>query len=186
MISVAELLHGTDEDFVTNAYLAALGRWPDEGGFAHHLASIAGQPGRRAEMLRVMHESEEGRMKRRVITPDAGPVPLEQALAAQLCLRTEVLRAEIAELRASPAAALSPALEGEVVALRAALGSLGTELRERIAALEAALAGRVPAAPNLSPAVSLDYVNDVIEAAQAQLNQRLRAIEKRLIAPDQT
>lgn len=183
MISLAELLPGTDEDFVTNAYLAALGRWPDEGGFAHHLAAIAGQPERRLAMLRVMQESEEGRMKRRAIAPDAAPVPMEQALAAQLRLRTEALRAEIAELRAVPASALSPALEGEVVALRAALDTLGFELRERLAALEAALAGRVPMAPNLSPAVSLDCVNDMIEAAQAQVNQRLRAIEKRLIEP---
>jgi hypothetical protein len=55
-----------------------------------------------------------------------------------------------------------------------------------MAAMEAVLAGHVPLAPNLSPAVSLDYVNDLVEAAQAQLNQRLRQIERRLLDREET
>ena len=181
MISIGELLHGSDEDFVTNLYLAIMGRWPDEAGFAHHLAEIAGRPARRPEILEIFRAAEEAKLRRRPILSDPGPVPAARALAAQLALRTEVLRAEIGQLRETPGGDGSgAALLSEVAALGAAMNSLGTELRERIAALEAAFAGQIPSTPNLSPAVSVDYVSDLVEAAQAQLNLRLRAIEKRL------
>ncbi|MDB5415197.1 MAG: hypothetical protein JWR10_3532 [Rubritepida sp.] len=182
MITAGEILYGSDEDFVVNLYLAALERWPDEAGHAHHLQFIAGRPERRMEVLRRILDSEEGRLRPRPLSLDAAPVPPEQALAAQLRLRGNALRAEIAGLReASVMSTASPALAGEVAALGADFASLRSEMRERMLALEATLAGRVPTAPNLSPAVSLDYVNDLIEAAQAQLGHRLRALEKRLL-----
>jgi hypothetical protein len=182
MISIGELLHGTDEDFLTNLYLATLGRWPDDAGFAHHLAIIAGAPERRVELVHLFVDSEEGRRHGRAIQPDPGPVPAEQALTAQLRLRTHVLRSAIEELREAPALnGLGPAVAGEIATLGASLASLSVELRERMAAMEAVLAGRVPAAPNLSPAVSLDYVNDLVEAAQAQMQHRIRQLERRLL-----
>jgi len=185
MISMGELMYGTDEDFVTNCYLAAFGRWPDQAGFEYHLALLAEAPGQRDQLLHKFLTSEEAAQKQRAISPDPGPVTAQQALAAQLRMRTAVLRADMIQLRETPASlAAGSAVAGEVAALGAALESLAREMRERMSALEAALAGRIPTAPNLSPAVSLDYVNDVIEAAQAQLNHRLRAIEKRLIEPD--
>jgi len=185
MITLGELLHGSDEDFLTNLYLAVLGRWPDEGGFAQHLQGLVADPGRRITTFREFLESEEGRSRPGAVDPDPSPVSAERALAAQLGLRTRTLRSEVIQLREAQAtASAGAAVLGEVGALRAAFGSLGIELRERMAALEAALAGRVPPTPNLSPAISLDYVNDQIEAAQLPLNQRLRTIEKRLLAPD--
>jgi hypothetical protein len=182
MITAGELMHGSDTDFVVNTYLAALGRWPDEGGFDHHLATIAGQPGRRLEALQRILGSEEGKLKARPVSLDAAPVPPEQALAAQLRLRTEALRAEMAALRETAAtAAVAPALASEIAALRAELTALRAEMRERLSALEALIAGRIPPAPSLSPAISVDYVNDLVEAAQAQLGHRLRALEKKLL-----
>ena len=184
MITLGELLHGSDEDFLTNLYVAVLGRWPDEGGFAFYLKTLTVEPDLRSAIFREFVESEEGRSRPGAVDPDPGPVPAERALAAQLRLRTRALRREVIQLREAVTASAGGAVLGEVGALRAALTSLGIELRERMTALEAALAGRVPPAPNLSPAISLDYVNDQIEAAQLPLNQRLRAIEKRLLAPD--
>ena len=185
MISLGELLQGEDEDFVINLYLAVLGRWPDEAGLAHHLATIAGEPQRRMDLVRLIQDSEEARLRDTPPGPDTAPVPVEQALSAQLMLRTSAMREMFAASRSSSAGLLAnSAVAGEVSALGAALASLGTELRERMAALEAMLAGRVSSAPNLSPAVSLDYVNDVIEGAQAALHQRLRALEKRLLERD--
>lgn len=184
MITAGELLHGSDADFIVNVYLAALGRWPDEAGFEHHLASVAGQPARRLETLHRIHGSEEGRAKALPLSLDATPVPPEQALSAQLRLRTDALRAEMAELRATATAAtasVAPALASEVSALGADLAALRSEMRERLAALEALIAGKIPPAPSLSPALSVDYVNDLVEAAQAQLGHRLRAIEKKLL-----
>lgn len=61
MIDLAELLVGTDEDFLTNAYIAILGRWPDEAGFTSNLARIRGRPDERLPMLRRMTNSEEAR-----------------------------------------------------------------------------------------------------------------------------
>lgn len=187
MISLGELIHGTDEDFLVNLYLAALGRWPDEMGLAHHRDIIAGHPERRADLVRGFLNSEEGRQQGRsiapdILAPDGGPIPADQALAAQLRLRTEALRAAVGALRQAPGAeAPGSSLSGEIMALGAALTSLRTELTERIAALEAVVAGRVPMAPQLSPAVSLDYVNDLVEASQGALLQRIRALEKQLI-----
>lgn len=185
MISVGELLYGSDEDFLVNLYLATLGRWPDDAGLAHHRAIILGRPERRAELIQLFRESEEGRQHGLAIEPEHGPVAVEQALSAQLRLRTLALRQAIEELRGAPALnGLGPAVAGEIAALGASMASLGTELRERMAAMEALLAGRVPPAPNLSPAVSLDVVNDLVEAAQAQVNLRLRQLERRLLERD--
>jgi hypothetical protein len=185
MITLGELLQGGDEDFIINLYLAVLGRWPDEAGLAHHLPLIAGEPQRRMDLVRLIQDSEEARLRGTPIVPDEAPVPPEQALTAQLTLRTRALREVFVEMRAASASlTANSALAGEVAALAAALEGLGVEVRARMAALEAALAGRVPPAPNLSPAVSLDYVNDLVEGAQAELKQRLRALEKRLISPE--
>jgi hypothetical protein len=185
MISVGELLHGTDEDFLVNLYLATLGRWPDDAGLAHHRPIIAGRPERRLELIGVFLQSEEGRQRGLPIASDPGPVPVEQALAAQLRLRTLVLRQAIEELRGAPALnGLGPAVAGEIAGLGASLASLAVELRERMAAMEALLAGRVPPAPNLSPAVSLDVVQDMVDAAQAQVTLRLRQLERRLLDRD--
>ncbi len=181
MITLGELLHGTDEDFIVNLYLAALGRWPDDAGFTHHLGLIAGQPEARAGLVQALRNSEEAQQRRPAILSDPTPVAAEQALAAQLRLRTQVLHAALAERRPPSAEAQPSALAGELMALGTALDGLRTELNERIAALEATLAGRVPPAPALSPAISLDYVNDQVEQAQAPLLRRIRALERRLI-----
>jgi hypothetical protein len=183
MITLGALLHGTDEDFLVNLYLAALGRWPDEAGYTHHLGLIAGQPESRPGLVQAFLNSEEARQRPPSIQMDApDPVPGEQALAAQLRLRTEILRASIAAPREAAAAAEHSALAGEIMALGAALEGLRAEVTERIAALEARLAGTVPPAPALSPAVSLDYMNDLVEGAQAPLLRRIRALEARLLA----
>lgn len=186
MITLGELLHGTDEDFVVNLYLATLGRWPDEAGFTHHLGLIADDPAARAGLVRAVLNSEEARQRRPTILPDHEPVTTEQALTAQLRLRTHVLQAAVNELRNPPPATQPSALTGEIIALGAALDALRTELTERITALEAALAGRVPLAPALSPAISLDYVNDLVEAAQAPLLRRIRTLEQRLMEQGET
>lgn len=175
MISIGELLPGTDEDFVTNIYLAVLGRWPDEGGFEHHLRAIAGRPERRLEVLRSMIGSEEGLQKARPLDPDERPAPLERALAAQLRLRAEI--PQVRDLTHGAATAIA----GEVQALGLEVAALGQELRARLAALEAVVAGRLPTAPGLSPSVSIEFVSGLIEAAQAPLQHRLRALEKRVL-----
>jgi len=178
----AELLQGSDEDVVVNLYLGILGRWPDEPGFQHHLEFIAGRPERRAEALARMAGSEEARLRGRPLDPSLAAVPPEQALAAQMRLRTEWFREELARRDAAAPVAASgpdPATLEEVVALRQDLALLRREMEARFAALEAALAGEIPAAPALSPALSVGYVNDLLETLRGELLDRLRRLEIR-------
>ena len=182
MIRAGELLHGTDEDVVVNLYLGVLGRWPDEPGFAHHLDFIAGRPERRAAALDNMIASEEAQARGRPLDPDPRPVPPEQALATQMRLRAEWFRMELAR-RDAPAAPDQAVLQ-EVVALRQDLAALRREMEARFAAVEALLAGELPAAPALSPTMSVGYVNDLLEVLRAELLQRLRALEARQLERD--
>jgi hypothetical protein len=50
-------------------------------------------------------------------------------------------------------------------------------VRDRLAALEAGLARALPLAPALSAALSVDFVQDQIEAALLRLEARLRRLE---------
>jgi hypothetical protein len=183
MIRAGELLHGTDEDVVVNLYLGVLGRWPDEPGFAHHLGFIAGRPERRAEALAHMMASEEAQLRGRPLDPDPRPVPPEEALATQMRLRAEWFRMELTR-RDAPVATPDQATLEEVVALRQDLAALRREMEARFAAVEALLAGDLPAAPTLSPALSVGYVNDLLETLRAELLQRLRALEIRQLERD--
>lgn len=177
-LRAAELLHGTDEDVVVNLYLGVLGRWPDEPGFAHHLDFIAGRSERRAEALARIAASEEAQLRGRKLDPSLAPVPPEQALATQMRLRAEWFRQELARRDAPPAGPDQATLE-EVVALRQDLATLRHEMEARFAAIEALLAGELPAAPSLSPALSVGYVNDLLETLRGELLHRLRALEIR-------
>lgn len=180
-LRAADLLHGSDEDVVVNLYLGILGRWPDEPGFAHHLDFIAGRPERRAEALARILASEEARLRGVKLDPSLAAVPPHEALAVQMRLRAEWFRQEIARRDAAPSAAPGPdaATLEELVALRHEVGGLRREMEARFAAIEARLAGELPAAPALSPALSVGYVNDLLETLRAEIMERVRRLEIR-------
>jgi hypothetical protein len=177
MITLEELLWGTDEDVVINAYLILLGRWPDEAGLAHHLATIRNQPERRRAMIEAIAGSEEGRLAGRVFPPP-GAATAERALAAQLRLRTAFLIGEIARARDAARPALPPEWAEEQARLGAELDMLKHELRARLAALEASRAEALPTAPAV-PEGMADYLLDLIAAAEARMLERLRLLERR-------
>ena len=178
MITAAHLLPGPDEGFVTSAYLAILDRWPDEGGLAFHLEFIAGRPEQRMPMLRNMLGSEEARARGATLSFAGAATPAE-AEAAQLRLRVEQLLRD--RMAAGSPPAPDPALAEGLARLAGELDQLRREVRDRLAALEAGLAGALPPAPRLSTALSVDFVQDQIEAAQARLEARLRALETRIL-----
>lgn len=55
------LMHGSNSDFVINAYLALQRQWPDRGGYEHYLFVLEQQPGARASVLREIAGSPTAR-----------------------------------------------------------------------------------------------------------------------------
>lgn len=189
----ADLIGGEDEDFVTNLYLAVLGRLPDPAGRRHYLASIDGRPERRLEALREMAASEEARRAGTRIVFGAAAVPPgpTRALAVTLAIRTEWLQREVARLQEAlgvvgGAGIATDVLEARDVALHYEIAELRREVTGRLdAALgppggEAA-AARDSAAAGLARLVA-DRMAEQAAALEAKFEQRLRAHEARLLA----
>lgn len=185
-LNAADLLHGDDHDFIINLYVAALGRWPDPPGYRHYRELIAGQPEKRAEVLRMVVNSEEARrlghpvaMPERLLPGD--PLRAREALLAR---RTEVLQAELEKLReglallAGPAGAQLETLRQEVAeAERAGLhGEIAALRRE----LRAALGPRP--APTAAEAARADLATGLAQLLDAYLAERLDGFETRLAA----
>jgi hypothetical protein len=175
------LLVGADEDVVVNLYLAVLGRWPDEGGFANYLSLLAQGPAQRARMFEELRHSEEARRRGLPLDAELTPGSEAEALAAQLRLRTRWFQGELARLQARPAGGADPALAEELAIARQELAMLRAEQAARLAAIEAMLVGAIPPAPVLSPALSLGHVNDLVEVLRAELLERLRRLEIRVL-----
>jgi hypothetical protein len=206
-----DLLGGDDHDFVVNAYLALLRRWPDQAGYEHFLGLVAGHPERRLDALRRMALSEE---VHRAGGPamDIGPGPVvpadpRRALAVALDLRTSWLRDQIAEVWKAMellGGAGGPELAGlgaELIeardaALRSEIGALRREVAAALDGLRGALEGRrgdargmadgppFPAAADPTPGRAVaDYVGDMLAVAEARFEGRLRDLEARLLTP---
>jgi hypothetical protein len=175
------LLSGTDEDVVINLYLAVLGRWPDEAGFANYMGLLAQGRAQRPRMFEELRHSEEARARGLPLDPDLTPGSEAESLAAQLRLRSRWFQAEIARLAARPPGGPDPALAEALAAAREEISALRAEQTARLAAIEAALAGAIPPAPPLSPALSLGHVNDLVEVLRGELLERLRRLELRVL-----
>lgn len=192
-IEAGDLLPGEDHDFVVNAYIALLGRWPDEEGYRHYLGIIRNRPERRAEVLRSLAASEEARHAAAAVALPEGPIlPSDprRAMAAALALRTEFLQGEIARLREALALLAGPGgpelaglgaelIEARDAELRAEIAALRRELRARP---EAPAAGAEPPGEHAVAAALAGYVGEMLALAEARLEPRLRAIEARLLA----
>jgi hypothetical protein len=148
-IQPGDLLFGEDHDFVVNAYIALLGRWPDDAGYAHYIAAIHNQPERRVEVLHALAGSEEarrpGRVGPAVIFPEGPILPSDprHALTVALDLRTGFLRAEVERLReglelvsgpggAELAGLGSELLEAREAELRSEIAAVRREMQERL------------------------------------------------------
>lgn len=175
-IRAADLLVGSDHDFVINLYLAALGRWPDEEGYTHFRGMVAEGMAGRIRALHVVAGSPEAgkRGPRLPIDDPLAPSEPATALAAQLSLRSEFL---YRQMGAGPAAApAAPVPDALVRELRAEMAALRGELRERLAMMAAPAPPAVPEPPT-SEAASL---HDALLLAEARMELRIRALEKRL------
>lgn len=157
-VRAGDLLFGEDHDFVVNAYLAMLGRWPDADGYAHYVAAIHNQPERRVEVLQALAASEEarrpGQAGPRVELPEGPILPSDprHALAVALDLRTGALKAEIERLREALELLSGPGgpelaglgselLEMREAELRSEIEAVRREMRERLDGLAELLRG---------------------------------------------
>ena len=205
-IQPGDLLFGEDHDFVVNAYLALLGRWPDAAGQAHYIAAIRNRPERRVEVLQALAGSEEarrpGRPGPRVVFPEGPILPSDprHALAVALDLRTGFLRAETErlqealELLGGPggpqlAGLGSALLEAREAELRTEIEALRREMRERLDGIAGAVPGAAgtlaTAEERIAQALArtlADYVGDMIAVAETRFEARLRALEARIAA----
>jgi hypothetical protein len=159
-LDAAELLHGSDHDFIVNMYLAALRRWPDAAGYRRFMGLIANRPERRMDALREVAGSEEARRLGALVTVPEVALPGDPSLArdAILDIRTEVLQNEIAGLREA-VALLSGVAGAEVAGLQRELAEArDAELRGEINVLRRELgavrAGAAPAAPAVAPGLA--------------------------------
>lgn len=209
-IQPGDLLFGEDHDFVINAYIALLGRWPDAAGYAHYTTAIHNHPERRVEVLHALAGSEEarrpGRPGPRVVFPEGPILPSDprHALAVALDLRTGFLRAETERLQEAldllggpggpQLAGLGNALlEAREAEIRSEIEALRREMRERLDGLAgmipgAADAGATPGATaeeRIAEALArtlADYVGDMIAVTETRFEARLRALEARVVA----
>jgi hypothetical protein len=189
-ITAADLLVGSDEDFVINLYLACLGRWPDPEGYEHLMAKLAGSAAARAQAITDLTASPEALTRGRQIPVQDPLLPAEpvHALQRQLALRTEYLLSRTQT--AAPSVTSAPG--GLVEEMSAELAALRRELREashtpraELAALrrelrEGLAAAAEPRTISLAGPDMADYVNDLLSLAEARMELRLRALEKRL------
>ena len=92
-VSAADLLVGSDEDFVINLYLAVLGRWPDAAGLAYFVGQLAADPDGRPGVITELATSPEAMQHGQALAMPDPLLPAEpiQALGAQLALRSEFL-----------------------------------------------------------------------------------------------
>jgi hypothetical protein len=102
--------------------------------------------------------------------------PIE-ALAAQLALRSEFLQ-RLASFAPPPppATAQIEAVTPLVRQLRAELDALRRELRESVALHPTVAPSPAPSTPDI-----VDYVNDMLALAEARMELRMRALERRLL-----
>ncbi len=206
-ITGADLLVGSDEDFVINLYLAQLGRWPDPVGFAHMVAKVAGSEAARVQAITDMAVSPEALTCGRSVPVQDPLKPADPAMALQrqLALRTEYLLGLLEGVR-TPAKPASDEIEPLLAEARADVAALRRELREGMAKVQLLSAtarrreevepspveGRAEmtslpwtpgmaqsTAPQAGPDIA-DYVNDLLAVAEARMEVRLRALEKRL------
>jgi hypothetical protein len=186
-IRLGDLLFGEDHDFVVNAYVALLGRWPDDAGYHHYLAEIHNRPERREAVLRAMAASEEARRPGRagapaVEIPDGPLLPSDprQAMAAALDLRTGFLRAEVERLREAVELLSGPGgpelaglgaelIEAREAALRSEIEALRRETRERLDGVLAALGGGGGGGPGAAALAAAATAEERAAQAMARL-----------------
>jgi len=193
--ATSELLHGDDEGFIINAYLAMQRHWPDDGGYQHYLYQLYLKPGIRASILRELARAETARAVGVELVDDLPPDHVYDPLAGDLLANDAIYQAvshrlrllqvvyEISEVRE---AISRMSLEGLSAAVKTivdtSMNSLA-HLESRISTLEEGGAlPRVAAAPlaNAGGGENTAQLQKVVDE-QAQVISALRREVRNLI-----
>lgn len=146
-VNGADLLNGSDHEFVVNLYTVLLNRWPDEDGYRHHLQRVENRPEMRRQLIDDVAGSPEGRNLGVTVIWGAGEAPTAEAAPARppapaaSAAAPPDLAAALAQLRdglaTMEAAALAEAQRLLAETLAAVSRHQVTQLEARIAQLEA-------------------------------------------------
>jgi hypothetical protein len=160
-VQASSLLHGSNVDFVINAYLALQRQWPDSGGYAHYVFML-GQPGAsRAAVLREIAASDNARRCGVEFVDDLPqdhhfhPEDHDRGHFTQLSLSLRVARtaADLEQLRQSLSSLTTERLAAGVEVIAQRQQAHQAVLESRLRTLEDAVAERdTSAAPSPGPA----------------------------------
>lgn len=188
-VRASALMHGSDVDFIVNAYLALQRHWPDEGGFAHYKYLLQQRPEARAQVLREIAGSATARHRGTVLIDDlaepAPPAPPAPDLSTQLRL-TQV--ADDVTRLATTVSGLTPdritraveTLLQQQVAQQAELGSRLAQLDRQLRAGAAAPAAvdAAPPAHLLTEQLRLWAEVDTLQLGLQQVRDELAAVRQ--------
>jgi len=186
----SELIHGSDDDFIINAYVALQHQWPDAGGFAHYRQYLRQHPTQR---LHVLHGVSTSRRAQRCGTRLDADLPEDFAYTPEID-DSERFRRTTLELRLTHAvndaqsmrdmaskltvAGLSEAVNSVVTSSQAGMAAFESRLNELSASVEAVMqALRTTGAP--APR------HDGADNVDAWMAQELQRLAQRVLALEQ-
>lgn len=184
-VRASELLHGSDDDFIINAYLALQRHWPDDGGYWHYRYLLQERPAARADVLRTLAASDTARHIGAAFTDDLPPghhydPACESSPEAQAILRDSLLKLRLPQV-VHDAQATRQALSGlSLEALSGAFQTLMAANRDTLAMLESRLAALESRLQQLQQA-RLERAageGDWMAAELLRLGARLQALEQ--------
>lgn len=190
VVRACELMHGADDDFIINAYIALQHQWPDVGGFAHYQHLLRQRPDQRVQVLRDIAASRQAQRCGTTLIDDLPanfPSPPPEVESTDPRNTTLILRlthavndAQLMREMASKltVAGLSDAVTAVVECNQINMATFESRLSELSSTVEAVVhALRTTSAP-VSRHERSDNVDDWIALEIQRLSQRVLALEQ--------
>lgn len=186
----SELLHGDNDGFIINAYLALQRHWPDNGGFFHYQDLLRRDPSQRPEVLRTLAGSETAQHVGARFEDDlpagyAYDPACESTEPARAQYEATSLKLRLAQV-VHDSRSLREALAGMTLdTMSEVVQTLVSQSRDTVAMLESRLntvegeaeaLRQVALAPAQPPAVELAWMRQEL----ARMNSRVMSLEQQV------